>query len=77
MWNRKRKKHHPVALLRDLAMDWLWLMGDVLREAPARPLTPQKQTTSERIAATQNDYLVGNVVFAIRKRTFAASGLNG
>jgi hypothetical protein len=33
--------------------------------------------TIEPITATHNDCLVGNVVFAIQKWSFAASGLNG
>ena len=44
---------------------------------PAHVRLRLRKRTSEPITAAHNDLFVGNVTFAIRKRTFAPANLNG
>ncbi len=43
---------------------------------PSHVRLSQRKRTSEPITAAHNDLFVGNVSFAIRKQTFAATNLN-
>ena len=44
---------------------------------PANVRLSLRKRTSEPITAAHNDLVVGNVSFAIRKRTFASASFNG